>query len=186
MDNNKKIIELTSRMLAEQASIEGMKADNYERKRQGLAMAWSSDIFFEVQNNLEDIAKQIMYLADNNTLWEWSYERSASEQRPMLTRTWGGYAQAITALEPHLLTCQGVCVPDSVEFYSRDFEAMMFLLDHCLTPVRRSPFALEEYRADALEQREQAADEAIAKAKRDACITGVWGYPSVADAGGKS
>ena len=111
---------------------------------------------------------------NNNTAWEWTYERSAYEQRPVLTRTWNGWQQTITALYPHLFACQGVCVPDGIEFYNPDFEAMMFLLDHCLTPARRSPFALEEYRAETALIKEEASLAAQAAAALDACITGAW------------
>ena len=111
---------------------------------------------------------------DKNTAWEWTYERSAYEQRPTLTRTWNGYAQAITALYPNVMLCEGVCVPYSIEFYARDWQYMMRYMDEHTTPVRRSPFALEEYRAETALIKEEASLAAQAAAALDACITGAW------------
>jgi hypothetical protein len=112
---------------------------------------------------------------NENTAWEWTYERSAFEQRPALTRTWGGWQQTITALYPHLFACQGVCVPDATEFYDRDFEAMMRFLDACIVPLRRSPFALEECRAAKEEAYQEKWDLAVQPVHDG--FGGVWSRP---------
>jgi hypothetical protein len=112
---------------------------------------------------------------DSNTAWEWTYERSAFEQRPALTRTWNGYAQAITALYPNVMLCEGVCVPYSIEFYARDYDDMMRYMDEHVTPVRQSPFALEECRAAKKEAYQEKWDLAVQPVHDG--FGGVWSRP---------
>jgi hypothetical protein len=110
-----------------------------------------------------------------NTEWQWCYDDDEIDPRPMLTRTWHGYQQTITALYPHLFECEGVCVPYFIEFYDRDFNAMMDYMDACIAPKRRSPLALEEYREAKAEAYQEKWDLAVQPVHDG--FGGVWSRP---------
>ena len=114
-------------------------------------------------------------MADENTAWEWTYERSAYEQRPALTRTWNGYQQTITALYPNVMMCEGVCIPYDIEFYARDYDYMMRYMDEATRPVMQFPALLEEYRAAKAEEYQEKWDLAVQPVHDG--FGGVWSRP---------
>lgn len=54
-----KAMRIRIMMLCLEANIDGMKADNYEREKQGLALAWPGEMFFEAQRQLESLASEL-------------------------------------------------------------------------------------------------------------------------------
>lgn len=56
---NAKIGGALAEMLALNAEIEGMKADNADRAQHGYSMAYSGDQFFAVAEQLRDLSKKL-------------------------------------------------------------------------------------------------------------------------------